>query len=149
MSETASERSLGFLIILAIMMILALALPFAYHVDVGPGPDSIRAMTWDYIESTWYTGFRFWNPLDTLPYTILRLVFAFYLASACLGNVTAKKAILIGILAELQPIIVSAPLVYFIEWSGDPLIPLYIPIPTLLVIGTIIVLIIKRKYAKY
>ncbi|KXH77198.1 MAG: hypothetical protein AM326_12565 [Candidatus Thorarchaeota archaeon SMTZ-45] len=148
MSKAASERSLVFFIIAAIMIILVLVLPFAYRIDIGPGPDSIRAMTWDYIESTWYSGFRFWNPLDTLPYTILRLVFAVYLARFCLGSTTAKTTVLIGILAELQPIIVSAPLVYFIDWSGDPLVPLYIPVPIMLLLGIILVLILKGRYAK-
>ncbi|MFW9962359.1 MAG: hypothetical protein ACFFCX_02255 [Candidatus Sifarchaeia archaeon] len=147
MSKATSERSLFLFIIAAIMIILALVLPFAHRVDIGPGPDSIRAMTWDYIESTWYSGFRFWNPLDTLPYTILRLVFAMYLARLCVGITTAKKTILVGLLAELEPIIVSAPLVYFIDWSGDPLVPLYIPIPIMLILGIIIVLILKRRYA--
>jgi hypothetical protein len=130
------------------MVILALVLPFAYRIDIGPGPDSIRAMTWDYIESSWYSGFRLWNPLDALPYTILRLVFAIYLARFCLGFTTAQKTLLIGILAELQPIIISAPLVYFIDWSGDPLVPLYIPVPIMLILGTVIALVLKHRYAK-
>jgi hypothetical protein len=130
------------------MIILALVLPFAYRIDIGPGPDSIRAMTWDYIESSWYSGFRLWNPLDTLPYTILRLVFAIYLARSCLGTTTARKTLLIGILAELQPIIVSAILVYFIDWPGDPLVPLYIPLPIMLIFGIILILIFKRRYGK-
>jgi hypothetical protein len=147
-SITTSERSLVFSIIVAIMIILALVLPFAYRIDIGPGPDSIRAMTWDYIESSWYSGFRLWNPLDTLPYTILRLVFAIYLARSCLGTTTARKTLLIGILAELQPIIVSAILVYFIDWPGDPLVPLYIPLPIMLIFGIILILIFKRRYGK-
>ena len=149
MNKANSERSLLLLIVSVIMIILALVLPFAYRIDIGPGPDSVRAMTWDYIESSWYSGIRVWNPLETLPYTILRLVFAMYLARFTLGFTTARKTILAGILAEMQPIIVSAPLVYLIDWSGDPLVPLYIPIPILLIIGLIFVLILRRKTPKY
>ena len=127
------------------MIILALILPFAYRIDVGPGPDSIRAMTWDYIESSWYSGFRLWNPLDTLPYTILRLAFALFLARLCLGLTTARKTILIGILAELQPVFVSVALVYSINWSGDPLVPLYVPLPIMFILGMILVLVFKRR----
>ena len=148
MSTTTSERSLVFSIIVVIMIILALVLPFAYRIDIGPGPDSIRAMTWDYIESSWYSGFRLWNPLDTFPYTILRLVFAIYLARSCLGITTTRKTLLIGILAELQPIILSAILVYFIDWPGDPLVPLYIPLPIMFILGIILILIFKRRYGK-
>jgi hypothetical protein len=128
-----------------VMGIIALILPFAFRVDVGPGPDSIRAMTWDYIESSWYSGFRIWNPLETLPYTFLRLVFALYLARLCVGHATSRRTILIGILAELQPFAVSAPLVYFIDWSGDPLVPLYIPLPIMFIFGFALILFLTRR----
>ncbi len=148
MNKETSERRLIFLVIAVIMIIISLVLPFAYRIDIGPGPDSIRAMIWDYIESSWYSGFRFWNPLDVLPYTFLRFVFAIYLTRFCLGNTTAQKTILTGILSELQPIIVSAPLVYLIDWAGDPLVPLYIPIPIMFIFGVILVFTLKRSYGK-
>lgn len=146
MSRTSSQQNYVFWITTVVMIILALILPFAYRIDTGPGPDSIRAMTWDYIESSWYTGFRLWNPLDTLPYTILRLVFAVYLARLWFGMTTARRTILIGVLAELQPLIVSAPLVYLIDWSGDSLIPLYIPIPIMFIIGIVFAFLFRLKY---
>jgi hypothetical protein len=145
-SKTTPENGLFLSVIAAFMIILALVLPFAYRVDIGPGPDSIRAMTWDYIESSWYTGFRFWNPLDVFPYTFLRLVFAAYLARFCLGISNAKRTVLTGILAELQPFIVSAPQVYLIDWTGDPFVPLYIPIPIMLTLGIILVLFFKPRH---
>ncbi|MFX1368669.1 MAG: hypothetical protein ACFFAY_08740 [Promethearchaeota archaeon] len=148
MSEVRSEHRFALSVMTAVMILLALVLPFAYRIDIGPGPDSIRAMIWDYIESSWYSGFRFWNPLDTFPFTILRLVFAFYLARLGVGSTTVKNTILIGILAELQPIIVSAPLVYFIEWSGDPLVPLYIPLPIMFILGIILILIFKVRHER-
>ena len=126
------------------MLILALVLPFAYRVDVGPGPDSIRAMTWDYIESSWHSGFRLWNPLDTLPYTILRLVFAVMVVRNHHKGTSKWKTLFVGILSEIQPIAVSAPLVYLIDWPGDPQVPLYIPIPIYFIIG-LILLLIKKK----
>lgn len=145
MSEATSENSTVLSAMVLVMGIIALILPFAFRVDVGPGPDSIRAMTWDYIESSWYSGFRIWNPLETLPYTFLRLVFALYLARLCVGHATSRRTILIGILAELQPFAVSAPLVYFIDWSGDPLIPLYIPLPIMFIFGFTLILIFTRR----
>lgn len=145
MSNATSEHNFSLLVVVVIMFILALVLPFAYRVDVGPGPDSIRAMTWDYIESEWFSGFRVWNPLDVFLYTFLRFVFAVYLARLCLGITTAKKTILTGILAELQPLIVSAPQVYLIDWVGDPLVPLYIPLPIMLTLGILLVLILRLR----
>ena len=148
MNKASLERRSIYLVLAIVMIILALVLPFAYRMDVGPGPDSIRAMTWDYIESEWFSGFRLWNPLDVFPYTFLRLLFAVFLARFCVGNTTAKETMIIGILAELQPIVVSAPQVYLIDWSGDPLVPLYIPIPIILIFGIILVLILKHKYGR-
>jgi hypothetical protein len=141
-----SDHRLVSFVISVIMVVLATILPFAYRIDIGPGPDSIRAMFWDYIESEWFSGFRLWNPLDALPYTFLRFVFAVYFVRFCLGTTTARKTILAGILAELQPIIVSAPQIYFIDWTGDPLVPLYIPIPIMLTLGIILVLFLKLRF---
>jgi hypothetical protein len=145
LNKINSGRKLVFLVTAVITIILALVLPFAYRIDIGPGPDSIRAMTWDYIESSWFSGFRLWNPLDAFPYTFLRFVFAVYLTRFCLGTTTARKTILSGILAEFQPIVVSAPLVYLVDWPGDPIVPLYIPLPIMFILGVIII-IIKRMY---
>jgi hypothetical protein len=128
-----------------LMLIVALVLPFAYRIDIGPGPDSIRAMTWDYIESSWYSGFRLWNPFDALPYTLLRLVFAVMLGRYYQKDMPIWKPLLLGLLAEIQPIAISAPLVYLIDWPGDPHVPLYIPIPVFLILGTIFILIIKNR----
>jgi len=141
-----SESRLAFFVISVIMVILAAVLPFAYRIDIGPGPDSIRAVLWDYIESEWFSGFRLWNPLDTVPYTFLRFVFALYLARFCVGSATAKKVMLTGLLAELQPIIVSAPQVYLIDWAGDPLVPLYMPIPIMFTLGILLVLFLKHRH---
>jgi len=134
-----------YLSITVLMIVLALVLPFAYRIDVGPGPDSIRAMIWDYIEASWYSGFRLWDPLDTLPYTILRLIFAVMIGRTFTGKSSFQRAMLIGFLAEIQPVAVSAPLIYLIEWPGDPLVPLYLPIPIFFIIGGIILLYINQN----
>jgi len=146
MNKPISERRLAFFVISVIMVVFAAVSPFAYRIDIGPGPDSIRAMLWDYIESEWFSGFRLWNPLDTVPYTFLRFVFALYLVRFCLGTATARKAMQTGILAELQPIIVSAPQVYLIDWTGDPLVPLYIPIPIMFTLGILLVLFFRLRH---
>ena len=137
---TTSRGSISQFLLLMLLLILALVLPFAYRVDVGPGPDSIRAMTWDYIESSWYLGFRLWNPFDTLPYTILRPVFAVMVVRNYHEGTPIWRSLFVGTLAEIQPIAVSAPLVYLIDWPGDPQVPLYIPIPIYFIIGLIILL---------
>jgi hypothetical protein len=132
------------------MLAIALGLPFAYHVDVGPGADSIRAMVWDYIESSWYSGFRIWNPLDTLPYTLLRLIFAIMLARLYTGKTSPQRTLSIGILAEIQPVLVSAPLVFLVDWpgDGDPWVPLYIPLPIMLVLGVFLLLWFRYKQSE-
>jgi hypothetical protein len=147
-NRALSRTNNQFIIMVSLMLVLTLVLPFAFHVDVGPGPNSIRAMTWDYIEASWYTGFRFWNPFDTLPYTILRLVFAIMIARVLAGKSTIRKAMLVGLLAELQPVAVSAPLIYLADWPGDPPVPLYIPIPILFLIGGIILFSIRKHQPK-
>jgi len=105
-------------------------------------------MSWEYIEASWYTGFRFWDPLDTLPYTILRLAFAVMIARTLAGKSTSRRAMLVGLLSELQPVAVSAPLTYLIDWPGDPQVPLYIPIPIFFIIGGIIIFFIRKSRTK-
>ncbi|MFW9800542.1 MAG: hypothetical protein ACFFD9_08900 [Candidatus Thorarchaeota archaeon] len=145
--ESTSETAERFYILTTFMLVVVLILPFAYRVDIGPGPDSIRAMTWDYVEASWYSGFRLWNPLDVLPYTLLRLIFGVMLARAYLGLTTARKTLFVGVLAELQPLLLSGPLVFLVDWpgDGDPLVPLYIPLPIMLILGVILLLIFKHK----
>ncbi|MFW9864342.1 MAG: hypothetical protein ACFFET_18800 [Candidatus Thorarchaeota archaeon] len=145
--SSQSENNIHFAFAYAVMLAFAVLLPFAYRVDLGPGPDSIRAMIWDYIESSWYSGFRVWNPLDTLPYTFLRLIFAIMLAKLHIGKTSAQRTLLVGILAEIQPILVSAPLVFLVEWpgDGDPWVPLYIPIPIMLLLGVVLLLWFRYK----
>jgi hypothetical protein len=116
--------------------------------DVGPGPDSIRAMTWDYIEASWYSGFRLWDSLDTLPYTVLRLAFTVMVARAIVGKSTIQKAMLVGILAELQPVVISASLTYLIAWPGNPQVPLYIPIPIFFIVSGLILSFIRWRQSR-
>ncbi|MHA2020317.1 MAG: hypothetical protein ACW96N_01260 [Candidatus Thorarchaeota archaeon] len=147
MDTPQSENNRRFAFVAAVMLAIAIVLPFAYRVDVGPGPDSIRAMIWDYIESSWYSGFRIWNPLNTLPFTLLRLIFAIMLARLYVGKTSPKRTLLVGILAEIQPVLLSAPLVFLVEWpgDGDPWVPLYIPLPIMLVFGVVLLLWFKYK----
>jgi hypothetical protein len=144
------DRNARFTLMAAAMLAAALVLPFAYRVDIGPGPDSIRAMIWDYIESSWYSGFRIWNPLDTLPYTLLRLIFAIMLARLYTGKTSPQRTLSIGILAEIQPVLVSAPLVFLVDWpgDGDPWVPLYIPLPIMLVLGVFLLLWFRYKQSE-
>lgn len=145
-SEKGTKSSnVNYILLQLLMILIALVIPFAFQIDVGPGPDSIRAMTWDYIEASWYSGFRLWNPFDTLPYTLLRLVFALMLVRNYRNVIPMWKTLLVGILAEIQPIAISAPLVYLIDWPGDPHVPLYIPIPVFLILGIIILYIMKKS----
>ncbi len=145
MGESTPYDRVRYSIVTIAMLVIAFVLPFAYRVDVGPGPDSIQSMLWDYIESSWYSGFRFWNPLETLPYTFMRIIFALLLARTYTRKTTPKKTLLVGIVAEFQPFLISVPLVFLIDWPGDPWVPLYLPIPIMLVLGVFFLLILKHK----
>ncbi len=128
-----------------IMVVIAFIIPFAYRVDIGPGPNSIRAMIWEYIEASWYSGFRWWNPLDTLPYTFLRLIFSYQIFRYYKGTTNKKHTVVIGLASELQPLIISVPLTYGIQWVGDPWVPLYLPIPLMLALAFLIMYVIPPK----
>ncbi|MFW9892040.1 MAG: hypothetical protein ACFFFO_07560, partial [Candidatus Thorarchaeota archaeon] len=46
----------GILFVTIVILLAILFVPFAYHFDLGPGPNSIEAVVWQYIESPWQMG---------------------------------------------------------------------------------------------
>lgn len=84
--------------------------PYGYHIDIGPGPDNLMAIVWDISE---YFGFQ-----------ILE---------------SRKGLVLMGIICELIPLVISIPGVIFLNSEGETYIPIMISIPTLLIFDIILV----------
>ena len=128
------------------MTILAFLLPFGYRLDIGPGPDSVRALIWEYIEAPWQSGFWFVQGgifLTSLIYTFPRFIFLYRIIQYYSKKTPRSSVIKMGIFSELFPALVS--ILGIIGWQlgwtqppppiSDPWFPIYIPIPALILVG--------------
>ena len=128
------------------MTIMVFLLPFGYRLDVGPGPDSVMALVWEYIEAPWQSGFWFVEIgifLTSIIYTFPRIVFLYRMIQFYSLKVPRSSVIRSGIISELFPALVSIILIigWQLGWTqppppfSDPWFPIYIPIPALFVVG--------------
>jgi hypothetical protein len=156
-----SQRDVGRspLVIGIVMTSMVFLLPFGYRLDIGPGPDSIMALIWEYIEAPWNSGFCFVQIgifLTSLLYTFPRFIFLYQMVRYYSYKNSRKAVIMSGIVSELFPALISVLMIigWQLGWTqpppslSDPWFPIYIPIPALLIIGLGIVLMAPRKLLK-
>ena len=153
--ENQSTMMLNSRIILLPILILLVVIfaPFAIHFDLGPGPDSIEAVVWQYIESPWQMGFWFQNPLRYFDVIVFRLLFPLQFLRYCLGRSSRKITLLAAAYSELHVALVSLPV--YISWlyqlgpflspSGDPIRPVFLPIPILFILVALVIFIDRRR----
>ena len=134
------------------LLLIILFAPFAYHFDLGPGPDSIDAIMWHYIDSSWFSGFRLRDPLRYLPYVIFRLLFLLQFIRYMMGRSSRKTTVLAAAYSELHVAILSLPvylswyfeLGFFLAPGGDPLLPIFLPLPILFILVVLLMLFQRR-----
>ena len=148
-----SIMNIRIIVCIAIALIAILMAPFAYRIDVGPGPDSIEAIIWHYIEAPWYTGFRFQDPFRYFPYIFVRMLFLLQFLRYVLGKASRKATLLVAAYSELHVGLLSLPV--FISWyfglglfsapDGDPFLPIFLPLPILFLLVAIVIFIDDRR----
>ena len=132
---------IGFLSILIIFF-----LPFGYHMDLGPGPDSIVAMVWEVpLESAWYS-VRFFSAFQYyFEYCFFRIFFLLEIFLFFIGKFNKIRFILVGIISELVPLIISIPATFILNSQGENLIAIIWPIPFLMMFDLILVHYLKSE----
>ena len=157
MTSTASKLRLPLAyIVLIILLAAAILLPFGYALDLGPGPNSVRALVWEYIDATWFSGFRFvrfGQVLDALLHTLPTYFFIFQLFNLYRTSLRPKRMWLAGILGALFPGLVSLFLVigWLQGWTQPPpplsdlRFPVYVPVPTIVIITIILLRLFPVK----
>ena len=145
--------SSGIILAMIIILLVVLFAPFAYHFDLGPGPDSIEAVIWQYIESPWHMGFWFQNPLRYFDSVFVRLLFPIQFLRYLLGKSSRKVTIIVALYSELHAGLLSLPV--YISWlyqlgpflspGGDPIRPVFLPIPLLFLVTLFLILIVERR----
>ena len=153
--QTSASGMLDFRIILITILVVLVVLfaPFAIHFDLGPGPDAIEAVMWQYIESAWQVGFWFQNPLRYFDVIVIRLLFPLQLLRYLLGKSSQKVTLLIAAYSELHVALLSLPV--YISWlyelgpflspDGDPVRPVFLPLPILFILTVVLIKISERQ----
>jgi hypothetical protein len=153
--ENQSNITLNFRIILFTILVVLVVLfaPFAINFDLGPGPDAIDAVVWQYIESPWQVGFWFQNPLRYFDFVVIRLLFPIQFLRYLLGKSSGKVTLLAVLYSELHAGLLSLPV--YISWlydlgvflspDGDPIRPVFLPIPLLFLVTLLLILIVQRR----
>ena len=158
MSEVEGQSNIALnlkIILITILVVLVvLFAPFAIHFDLGPGPNSIEAVIWQYIESPWQEGFWFQNPLRYFDDVVIRLLFPIQFLRYLLGKSSRKVTLLAALYSEIHAGLLS--LFVYISWlydlgvflspDGHPLRPIFLPLPFLLLLVCLVMFIDKRLY---
>ena len=152
---TQSNTTINFRIVLVtiIVFLVVLFAPFAIHFDLGPGPNAIEAVVWQYVESAWQVGFWFQNPLRYFDVIVIRLLFPLQLLRYLLGKSSQKITLLVAAYSELHVALISLPV--YISWlyelgpflspDGDPIRPIFLPIPILFLLVACMIFIDRRQ----
>ena len=138
------RKNLINLFIIIISILIVLLAPFGYRVDLGPGPNSIPAMLWEY--STYYS-FRYLVPLRYyVQFYIFRIVILYAIIRFLGEKLSRKWLIILGIIGELIPLILSIPASLILNSDGDNLLTIIISIPILLVFVVVVAFIYPKLY---
>lgn len=149
---TSATRNTGLpsaTLILVVLITSAFFLPFGYRLDLGPGPNGIRALVWEYLDAPWFSGFRFvriGQIFEALLYTFPGYIFIFQVYKLYRTQARQKRIAAVGALGALFPGLFSLVLIlgWLQGWTqppppvSDPYFPVYIPIPSILLISLII-----------
>jgi hypothetical protein len=127
------------LLITILLAIIALLVPFAYHLDLNPfGWNSYEAVLWRYVEPI-SSFLPLSNTLNLLPYYFFGFVFIIHMFRYYQGKAGKTSPIIIGLYAQIHPLLLSLPVLlrlpFTIASGGEVMYPVIIPIPILLVVG--------------
>ena len=124
------------LFIIIISILIVLLAPFGYHIDLGPGPNSITAIFWDY--STYYS-FRYLVALRYyVEFYFFRFAVLYGIVRFLQGKMSKKWLTILALIAELIPLIISIPASLILNSEGENLSPIIISIPILLIFVIIV-----------
>jgi len=110
-------------------------------------------VVWQYIESPWQMGFWFQDPLRYFDSIVIRLIFPLQFLRYCFGRSSRKITLLAAAYSELHVALLSLPV--YISWlfqlgpflspDGDPIRPVFLPIPILFLLVVLVMLIDMKR----
>ncbi|MHA2392767.1 MAG: hypothetical protein ACXAEX_12545 [Promethearchaeota archaeon] len=120
-------------------------LPFGIQIDLGPGPNSLISMIWEIaFEPAWYT-VRYFSAFEYhFEFIFFRLIFIIEICLLFIGKFHKLRFLLVGVITELIPLLISVPGLFIRNADGDNLIPIIFPIPFLLIFDLILILLANK-----
>ncbi|MFW9829680.1 MAG: hypothetical protein ACFFEY_19055, partial [Candidatus Thorarchaeota archaeon] len=73
-----------------------------------------------------------------------RLVFVIYVLRLMVGKYSKKQFLIIGIISETFPLVLSIPRLFIRNSHGDNLFPIIFPIPSLIIFDLILVILASQ-----
>jgi hypothetical protein len=138
------KRYIAIIICISTILVVFL-LPFGIQIDLGPGPNSIISMIWEVpLSPAWYS-IRFFSAFDYhFEFCFFRLIFLINVVLLIIGKYNKMIFILIGIISEMIPILLSIPGILIRNSQGDNLFTIIFPIPILMIFDFLLVVLINR-----
>lgn len=129
------------LLVTIFLILIALLLPFAYHLDLNPfGWNSYEAVLWRYVEST-SSVLLLNNTVNLFLYYVFGFAFILQIYRYYNNRTNRMWTILTGIYATIHPLLLSLPVLLHLPFTiapgGEVMYPVIIPIPILLVFGIV------------
>jgi len=135
------------LIITGILTILLVfLLPFGITIDLAPqGPNLLVSMIWEVpLDPTSWSIRFFVALLYYFDFIFFRLVFVIYVLRLMVGKYSKKQFLIIGIISEIFPIVLSIPRFFIRNSQGDNLFVIIFPIPSLIIFDLTLILLQNR-----
>ncbi len=140
------NKRLKLILIAILSIIIVFFAPFGYHVDLGPGPNSLISIIWEVsLEPSWYSIRFFIGFLYRIEYGFFRFFFLLEIFLFFIGKFNKIRFILVGIISEIIPLLISIPATLILNSQGDNLIPIIWPIPILLIFDLLLVQFLERE----
>ena len=149
--DDSKERRLGVRTSTILLAVTALVSPVSVNIyphEVSGYMSNLMGMTWMMIN------LNFWDIVIDPPIllsgfslTFMRLVFVYQMHRYLLGLTTSKRTIIVGILSELQIVIMILPVFIILSLLGtfELIFGLFIPIPVLLLVGLVIMRVVPSN----
>lgn len=132
MSATFTSPTPTRTIMILLGLIVVFVLPYGFHIDIGPGPNGMMAITWEFPVGS---SFMLFTALEYYIYYFYRFVVLYKIWKLLMGSTTPKRVILHATISESIPIIISVIAILFLR----EYIPIMIPLPFLLVYVLLII----------
>ncbi|MFX0002145.1 MAG: hypothetical protein ACFE9C_03655 [Candidatus Hodarchaeota archaeon] len=140
--EMFSKNQNKLIIIGLISLLIVILTPYGFDLDIGPGPNRLLAILWEYFA---LVVIRWFTVLIYFPYYFFRFITLYYIIRYIMGKVTKKKAIIMSIICELIPLTFTIIGLIFPDPTGEPYINTVIPIPIFLLYNLILVFIYSNR----